>query len=130
MVRADIVPAANGLVAALREGTPAVLDVATFPVGGKNRTALPSAQGLPGRHRYRFPLIRRHRMRNGADKPVTELWLSLPPGHGRWTGRRLASASAAACCSLEIAWHLPAGLAVIGRRRCVAQLLPPDTDMT
>ena len=31
-----------------RDGTPAVLDVATFPVGGKNRTALPSAQGAAG----------------------------------------------------------------------------------
>jgi hypothetical protein len=77
MIRADIVPAANGLVAALSEGTPAVLDVATFPVGGKNRTALPSAQGLPGRHRYRFPLVRWQRMRAGTGNTVTKLWLSF-----------------------------------------------------
>jgi hypothetical protein len=32
------------------------------------------------RHGCRFPLVRRHRMRNGAGKPVTGLWLLLPPG--------------------------------------------------
>jgi len=32
---------------------------------------------------------------NGAGKPATELRLSLPPGSARWTGRRLALASAA-----------------------------------
>jgi hypothetical protein len=37
--------AAHGLLAALRDGTPAVLDVARFPVSGKNKTALLSAQG-------------------------------------------------------------------------------------
>lgn len=42
---------------------------------------------------------------NGTGKPVTELWLSLLPGRGRWTGRRLAPASAAVCCSPETAWH-------------------------
>jgi ABC-type uncharacterized transport system ATPase subunit len=40
---------------------------------------------------------------NGAGKPVTELRLSLPPGRGRWTGRRLALASAAVCRSPETA---------------------------
>jgi hypothetical protein len=29
-----------------------------------------------GRYRCRFPLVRRHRRRNGADNPVTGLWLS------------------------------------------------------
>ena len=28
-------------------------------------------KGLPGRHRYRFPLIRRHRTRNGVGKSTT-----------------------------------------------------------
>jgi hypothetical protein len=71
-----------------------------------------SGQGRRGhqqrafRHRAtRFPLVRLHRTRNGAGKPVTGLWLSLPPGRGRWTGRRLALASAAVCCSPEAAWH-------------------------
>jgi hypothetical protein len=40
---------------------------------------------------------------NGAGKPVTELRPSLPPGAGRWTGRRLASTSAAVCRSPETA---------------------------
>jgi hypothetical protein len=39
--------AAYGLLAALRDDTPAALDVARFPADGKNRTALSSAQGLP-----------------------------------------------------------------------------------
>jgi len=40
--------AAYRLLAALRDDIPAVLDVARFPAGGKNRTALLSDQGLPG----------------------------------------------------------------------------------
>lgn len=40
--------------------------------------------------------------RNGAGKPVTELRHSLLPGCGRWTGRRLALASAAVCCSRRL----------------------------
>jgi hypothetical protein len=40
--------AAYGLLAALRDDTPAVPDVAGFPADGKNRTALLSAQGMPG----------------------------------------------------------------------------------
>src|ERR1019366_5389786 len=40
--------AAYGLLAALRDDTPAVPDVAGFPADGKNRTALLSAQGIPG----------------------------------------------------------------------------------
>jgi ABC-type dipeptide/oligopeptide/nickel transport system ATPase component len=64
---------------------------------------------------------------NGAGKPVTELRLSLPPGRARWTGTRLALASAAVCRSPETAWHacpqdLPSSVA--------AQLLPSDTDIT
>jgi ABC-type transporter Mla maintaining outer membrane lipid asymmetry ATPase subunit MlaF len=63
---------------------------------------------------------------NGAGKPITELRLSLPPGHARWTGARLALASAAVCRSRETAWHacpqdLPSS---------VAAQLPSDTDMT
>src|ERR1017187_9194199 len=40
--------AAYGLLAALRDDTPAVPDVAGFPADGKNRTALLAAQGMPG----------------------------------------------------------------------------------
>src|ERR1039458_9481326 len=40
--------AAYGLLAALRDDTPAVPDVARFPADGKNRTAVLSAQGMPG----------------------------------------------------------------------------------
>jgi hypothetical protein len=40
--------AAHGLLVALRDDTPAVPDVAGFPADGKNRTALLSAQGMPG----------------------------------------------------------------------------------
>jgi hypothetical protein len=68
---------------------------------------------------------------NGAGKPVTDLWLSLSPGRGRWTGRRLASTSAAGVpLPGDCLACLPAGLAGIVRRRCAAQLLPSDTDMT
>jgi hypothetical protein len=41
----------------------------------------------------------------GKVKPVTELWLSLLPGRGHWTARRLALASAVVCRSQEAAWH-------------------------
>jgi hypothetical protein len=62
--------AAYGLLAALRDDTQAVLDVPRFLLAhGKNRTALLSAQGLPGRHGRQFPLVRRHRIRTGAGKP-------------------------------------------------------------
>jgi len=47
-IAAVLVLAAYGLLAALRDGTPAVPDVATFPADVKNRTAVLSAQGLPG----------------------------------------------------------------------------------
>jgi hypothetical protein len=47
-IAAVLVLAAYGLLAALRDGTPAVPDVARFPADGKNRTALLSSQGLPG----------------------------------------------------------------------------------
>jgi len=40
--------AAYGLLAAQRDDTPAVPDVAGFPADGRNRTALLSAQGMPG----------------------------------------------------------------------------------
>lgn len=46
---------------------------ARFLAGGKNRTALLSAQGLPGGTVAGFPLFRRHRMRNGVGKSVTGL---------------------------------------------------------
>jgi hypothetical protein len=46
---------------------------ARFPADGKNGTALLSAQGLLGGTVVGFPLVRRHRMRTGAGKPVTEL---------------------------------------------------------
>jgi hypothetical protein len=49
-----LVLAAHGLLAALRDDTPAVLHVARFPADGKNRTALLSAQGLPGGTIVRF----------------------------------------------------------------------------
>lgn len=64
--------AAYGHLAALRDDTPAVLDVARFPADGKNKTALLSAQGLPAE---RLPVSagRRHRTRNGAGKTVTGL---------------------------------------------------------
>jgi hypothetical protein len=61
-------------------GSQAVLDVTRFPVDGKNGTALLSAQGLPGGHVYLFPLVRRHRTRNGVGNPVTELRRSFPVG--------------------------------------------------
>jgi hypothetical protein len=68
-----VILAAYALLATLRDDTPAVLDdVARFLADGKNRTALLSAQAT-GRHSYRFPLVRRQRMRNGAGKPVTGL---------------------------------------------------------
>jgi ABC-type phosphate/phosphonate transport system ATPase subunit len=67
---------------------------------------------------------------NGAGKPVTRLRRSWPLGGGRWTSRRSASASAAVRDPRRPPGMLPAGLAVIGRRRCVAQPLPSDTDMT
>jgi hypothetical protein len=47
-IRAVLVLAAHGLLAALRDDTPAVLDVARFPADGKSRTALLSAHGLLG----------------------------------------------------------------------------------
>jgi hypothetical protein len=40
--------AANGVLAALRDGILAVLDVARFPANGKNRTALRQLRELPG----------------------------------------------------------------------------------
>ena len=40
--------AAYGLLAALRDDSPAVPDVAGFATDGKNGTALLSAQGIPG----------------------------------------------------------------------------------
>jgi ABC-type glutathione transport system ATPase component len=63
---------------------------------------------------------------NGSGKPVTELRRSWPPGPGRRTGRRLASASAAVCGSPETTWHtcpqdLPSS---------VAARAPPLYDMT
>jgi hypothetical protein len=58
--QAVLVLAAYGLLAALRDDTPAVLDVARFPADGKNRMALLSAQGAAGRHSCRFPLVRWH----------------------------------------------------------------------
>jgi ABC-type glutathione transport system ATPase component len=63
---------------------------------------------------------------NGAGKPVTELWLSLPVGHGRWTGRRLASVGAAVCRSPEDArdaclQDLPTSVAAGARPRCRRQ---------
>jgi hypothetical protein len=45
---ADLALAACGLLAALRDDTLAVPDVAGFPADGKDRTALLSAQGVPG----------------------------------------------------------------------------------
>jgi hypothetical protein len=39
---------------------------------GKNRTALCQLRAADG-HGCRFPLVRRHGMRNGAGKPVTGL---------------------------------------------------------
>jgi hypothetical protein len=45
------------------------LDVARLPADGKNRTALLAA--ATGRHGCRFPLVRRHKIRNGAGKPDT-----------------------------------------------------------
>jgi hypothetical protein len=45
---AELVLAAYRLLAALRDDTPAVLDMARFRADGKNRTALLSAQAPPG----------------------------------------------------------------------------------
>jgi hypothetical protein len=42
---------------------------------------------------------------NGAGNPVTELRRPFRPERDRWIGRKLALASAAVCCSLEIAWR-------------------------
>jgi hypothetical protein len=39
---------------------------------GKDDTTLPSAQALQAVSGCRFPLVTRHRMRNGTSKPVTE----------------------------------------------------------
>jgi hypothetical protein len=47
-IEAVLVLAACGLLAAPRDDTPALRDMAGFPADGKNRTALLSAQGLPG----------------------------------------------------------------------------------
>jgi hypothetical protein len=35
-----------------------------------------------------FPLVKWHRIRTGAGKPVTGSWHSLLPGRCRWIGRR------------------------------------------
>jgi hypothetical protein len=44
---AVLVLAANGLLAALRDGTPAAHDVARFPADGKNRNGVAVSSGLP-----------------------------------------------------------------------------------
>jgi ABC-type transporter Mla maintaining outer membrane lipid asymmetry ATPase subunit MlaF len=64
---------------------------------------------------------------NGTGKPVTELRLSLPPERGRWTGRRLALASAAVCRSPETAWHacqqnLPSSVAAGALSNCCRRI--------
>jgi hypothetical protein len=55
-------------------------DLTAVSSSGKNSAALPSAHGLPGGHRYRIPLVRWHRVRNGTGTPltVTHLFPMLP----------------------------------------------------
>jgi hypothetical protein len=91
--------AAYGLLAALRDDTSAVLDVAKFPADGKNRTALLSAQGLPGDTVVDFrwsSLKERHgsRFEAGSSMSLFVLvpgWLLGVPGWrsgSRWSARR------------------------------------------
>jgi hypothetical protein len=94
--------------------------VAGFPAGGKNRVArLSVSPGQAARDAQR-----RWQARNGIVTSIAAGARSLDRqeiGLGQRCGVPL-SGDGLAC--------LPAGLAVIGRRRCAAQLLPSDTDMT
>ena len=123
---ADLLPAAHSLLAALHDDTPAVL-----AVPGSLQTARTErrCRQLRGCQAVRFPLVKRHRIRNGADNPVTKLWLSFPCGPvaglaGDWPWP---------VCGVPLSGDCPACLPTepaYGCGRCAAQLLPSDTDMT